>query len=156
MRLPFAKPRKRPKKRSGFSSIVDRRTVKQKLEAKRKLQQGNPSNRAKRQKRAGKHHRAYMKSEPRRAVEQRSGGRCEAAVRVYPYCVEFQLHFQCKAGTDRCTNDATEHHHRTYARYGGNELPRDLAHLCKACHRIAEALKPHKGGLAWQSTRASQ
>ena len=43
-------------------------------------------------------------------------------------------------------------HHKTYARFGGDELPEDLVVLCKAHHDALEASKPQKGGRAFSGT----
>jgi hypothetical protein len=44
--------------------------------------------------------------------------------------------------TTRCKNPATDHHHLTYARYGGDELPEDMLHACERCHNWLESQHP--------------
>jgi hypothetical protein len=41
-----------------------------------------------------------------------------------------------------CTNPATHAHHKTYRRFGGDELPEDLQALCDFHHEYHHALSP--------------
>jgi HNH endonuclease len=39
-------------------------------------------------------------------------------------------------------------HHRTYARFGGEELPRDLITVCEACHTLIHQFHQQSGNLS--------
>ena len=111
----------------------------------------NPERQAKRRKAQASKHRKYMASETRSVVDARAAGRCEAAVHetvlIEARTIVLSIRDNPKLYADggewqRCENDATIHHHRTYARYGGNELPRDMLKVCEHCHEAIEAQKP--------------
>ena len=116
-----------------------------------KLKKSNPERQAKRRKAQASKHRKYMASETRKVVDARANGRCEAAVhetvlveaRTIVLSIRDNPRLYADGGEwERCENDATIHHHRTYARYGGNELPRDILKVCEHCHEAIEAQKP--------------
>lgn len=76
---------------------------------------------------------AYRRSETYTIVEARAGGRCEQ-VRWMGEPVAFPV---------RCgETDGLAHHHLTYARFGGQELPRDVIVLCPVHHDREESLRP--------------
>lgn len=114
-----------------------------------RLNPRNAERQAKASKRAASKHRAYMQSETRKAVDARAGGRCEIAVRMVlldsvlvPAAIGANWEWQY-GRYDRCeATDDLQHHHRTYARYGGKELPTDVIVACKPHHEFLEALKP--------------
>jgi hypothetical protein len=78
---------------------------------------------------------AYRRSECFKIVEARAGGRCEESPRMWGF----------PAGVIRCPNRRGEpdvvlhHHHLTYARFGGKELPEDIRVLCTGHHEAREA-----------------
>lgn len=85
---------------------------------------------------------AYLKTATwkakRRACLKRAGYRCECSVKVVVIedgrFVDFWT---------RCEEAATRAHHRTYARFGGAELPEDLLACCQRHHDELEAkLRP--------------
>jgi hypothetical protein len=71
---------------------------------------------------------AYKRSETYKIVQARAGNQCEQ-----------------RDGVIRCGNGpgwngvTLHHHHLTYARLGGKELPEDIRVLCKPHHEEAEA-----------------
>ena len=85
---------------------------------------------------------AYRKSETYKAVEKRSGGRCERILTARiegPYVLPQTL-------TIRCLNKRSDglkmvHNHLTYARFGGHELPSDIELLCPSCNALYESQK---------------
>lgn len=117
------------------------------------LKKSNPAKQAKRRKQQAAKHRGYMRSATRKQVEARSGGRCEGWWRPYSGIfvvreppLEFGHDVVCYADSQgtwaRCEREATVHHHKTYARYGGKELPEDMLHVCVVCHDAIERQKP--------------
>lgn len=111
-----------------------------KPKARKSVKKVNPERQAKRRVAQAKKHRAYMASETRKTVEARSGGQCERIVKVGR---AVSVEYTGKPGaTYRCERGATTHHHKTYARYGGAELPEDMEHVCDPCHDYYESLKP--------------
>jgi hypothetical protein len=43
----------------------------------------------------------------------------------------------------RCVElNGLQHHHKTYARFGGKELPEDILKVCKPHHDYLESMKP--------------
>ena len=110
----------------------------------------NPERQAKRRQRQAAKHRAYMRSETRKIVDERAAGRCETAVRTDAGQFEvevpsfffnaagwFHIHLRCESW-QRCENKAVAHHHLTYFRYGGDELPEDMLKVCRRCHEWLE------------------
>lgn len=94
-------------------------------------------------------YRAFMLSPEWKAIRAdaiaRAGQRCEH-VEPVPGAVRGALVMpvmRCPATTQ------LQVHHKTYARFGGRELPDDLQVLCKAHHDRVEAMKPHK----WHDAR---
>lgn len=89
---------------------------------------------------------AYRRSETYRVVDARARGRCEGRVTAFrPFPTPPFPHGVLEVET-RCTaTEGLEHHHRTYARFGGQELPEDVAVLCRSCHAREEQLNhPHR------------
>lgn len=122
---------------------------------KKPIRKSNPENCAKREKRRRSKHAAYMRSETRRIVDARAGQFCEAAVGsallnrfdiTVPnplWNVSGALGWSNAAGSWwRCQNEGRHHHHRTYARYGGDELPEDMLKVCTRCHEWLDKDKP--------------
>ncbi len=90
----------------------------------------NPERQAKRRKSYAQKLAAYRRSETYRVVEKRAGGCCEAMDK-YGRC-----------GSERRFGYVLQHHHKTYARFGGDELPEDMIVLCEHHHALAEAAHP--------------
>lgn len=87
---------------------------------------GNPARQAKRRKRYSALLAAYRRSPTHRVVELRAGGQCERVV-----------------GADRCEyRGPLIHNHRTYARFGGQELPSDVEAICPAHNSEYEGARP--------------
>ena len=119
-----------------------------------KLKKSNPARQAKRRKGQASKHRKYMASETRKVVDARANGRCETDVSSHPmFGIEVREPAMPRnpfvaAWSDnyrtwsRCEREAKIHHHRTYARYGGQELPEDMLKVCSRCHDALEAAKP--------------
>lgn len=108
------------------------------------IPQENPARQARRRKDAQKKQRAFLKSETRKIVDERAGGRCEAFHGIVIGQPTISL---VRTGliSQRCPNTTRlSYHHKTYARYGGDELPEDVAKTCYGCHRQLEKQKPHK------------
>lgn len=112
-------PRKAPKR----SGPLPRST--------KKIAKVNPERLAKRRASYAKKLGAYRRSDTRKLVEVRSGGRCERTIDRVD--IGFGI---CEV---RCPNPAKVHNHKTYARFGGQELPNDIEHLCKSCNEKYEA-----------------
>lgn len=110
------------------------------LRSKTKLKAFNPEKSKKRRTRQQQKHEAYRKSDTYREVEARSGGRCEFSLRGDDVRDGFEWQFHPLDGWIRCGRKATQHHHRTYARYGGQELRADICHGCAECHKRFEEL----------------
>lgn len=117
------------------------------------LKKSNPEATAKRKKRQRSKHAKYMASQTRKDVEQRSGGRCEVALRLRAALIVkrsapnydgwvWMISHKDREVWIRCPSRATDHHHKTYARYGGQELPEDMVHACEVCHAALEAEHP--------------
>lgn len=76
----------------------------------------------------------------RKAALQRAGFRCEE---LTPTRIPGTI------SVTRCPMTTTlTVHHKSYARFGGRELPKDLQVLCRAHHDATEALKG--GKRLWQ------
>lgn len=109
---------------------------------------------------------AYLRSkvwrEKRKAALARANGVCEFTVTVdadrWPSTVTPDVSFGTYTGIYspmRCTAEATHVHHKTYARFGGDELPEDLQALCKAHHDYIEQRDhPHRAASRRQATPA--
>lgn len=98
----------------------------------------NPEREKKRRQSYAKKLAAYKRSETYKLVEQRAGGRCEFSPPMWGF----------ETGVIRCPNRRGEdgvklhHHHLTYARFGGAELPEDIQLLCTGHHEAAESQHP--------------
>ena len=108
-----------------------------------KLKKSNPERQAKRRKAQASKHRKYMRSETRRIVDARANGQCE-------YRTRYEHTYRDSCGYPRLDvefvrcheTDGLQHHHLSYARYGGDELPEDVLKVCKHHHEKLEAAKP--------------
>ena len=151
--------RKTPLKRGG---AIPRTT---------RIKNVNPERQAKRKVRQAAKHRAYLRSETRRDVDIRADGRCEAAVRMDAGFFEVQprdflsvispTSWFCitlkSEDWRRCENRShLQHHHLTYARYGGDELPEDMLKVCRRCHEWLDAQHPTRQSHLRQTGRARQ
>ena len=130
--LPKESPKRRAAReaagRGAFSTFVA------KPKAIRKV---NPERKAKRRigYRAGM--AAYNKSETKKIVAKRAGGRCEFVLRVTHYDGALVEHFRCTALS------GLQDHHKTYARFGkGYERPEDILRVCTAHHAFLESQHP--------------
>lgn len=96
-------------------------------------------------------YRAFMQSPEwkaiRKAAIERAGGRCEyhEARDVGDREVWLGHGYLSRLRSVRCTCVATTVHHRSYQRFGGQELPEDLQALCQYHHDMIEARDfPHR------------
>ena len=112
------------------------------------MKKANPERQEKSKARYAKQLAAYRKSETFRIVKARAGGRCER--RGNPNFPDFRPDGRCIAV--QSDGIPMHHHHKTYARFGGSELPTDIELLCEWHHNEAEALKP-AGNRFRRSTR---
>lgn len=114
--------------------------------ARKPIAKRNPERAAKRDKAYAAGLRAYHASETKKLVEVRSAGRCEFSIAddrsCLPRVLDVRVDRERPAGYSRCGRKAKPHHHTTYARFGGRELPEDMLHGCTKCHEYVEALKP--------------
>jgi hypothetical protein len=136
--MPRADGSRRVKPRTAVKKISDKRLAKlggkvpySTIEAKPKpIKKQNPERAAKRKASYRKKLAAYRKSETYKVVQQRAAGRCE-----------FTLMYTVEGWSSRGRCDETkglQHHHKTYARFGGDELPEDIEVLCKTHHEWIE------------------
>ena len=79
-----------------------------------------------------------MRSETRKIVDARAAGRCEASVMLTPNGLVVAGVSAIPCNRYRCENKAVAHHHLTYFRYGGDELPEDMLKVCRRCHDYLE------------------
>lgn len=126
------------------------------LRSKRTIRKVNPERQAKRRIRQAAKHRAYMRSETRKIVDARASGRCEASVMLSQNGLVVAGVSAIPCNRYRCQNAATAHHHLTYARYGGNELPEDILKVCRRCHDWLEREHPTRQSHLRQTGRARQ
>lgn len=140
--------------------LTSRRPLRRKtrMKSSKPIRKVNPERQAKRRAEYRKKLAAYRRSETYRLVEARAGGRCEGMDTVMyeacgpdyvmrPFTVE---PYRCYA--DRRYPDGTKltHHHKTYARFGGKELPEDIIVLCDRHNREAESKYPTRNR-RWQA-----
>lgn len=131
----------RPSPLSGSSIKKGRDKNAKQAKPRKAIAKENPERQAKRRKRYSAKLAAYRRSETFRVVEQRAAGQCEAEVQrgllvggvvpdsLWPW--------------RRCTiTEGLQHHHKTYSRFGGDELPEDIAVLCEVHHALIEAQHP--------------
>lgn len=86
---------------------------------------------------------AYRKSETYKQVEARAANRCEhTETRWEAYGLDNGglVEERCFVVRGGERGNKLHHHHKTYARFGGKELPEDMALLCDQHHAAAEAL----------------
>lgn len=104
----------------------------------RKPRKAMPKANPERQRKAAKRYAIklakYRASETYRVVEARAAGQCEAEWDAF-YIANGYIKERCTA------TEGLEHHHKTYARFGGRELPEDIDVLCKVHHEYVESLK---------------
>ena len=151
-KLPFAKPAKRRKPRPAWNSTLPAPT--KSVARKSRVKKVNVEREAKRRQRYAVKLRAYRKSETYKIVEARAGDQCECAVFpvdvsrvivVIPSWLDQVNGVPCSVfwAARRCRNPGPfAHHHRTYARFGGGELPGDIVNCCRSCHAQLEAAHP--------------
>lgn len=132
-------PQKSSKTLSVALSGVGRGRTGGGLKGRSKLRKVNPERLVKRRALYRKKLAAYRKSETYKQVEARSGGRCERTWDFAPSDSKGWVHDPVWT---RCPFFAVVHHHKTYARFGGKELPTDIAHLCATCNALAESQHP--------------
>lgn len=113
------------------------------LARKSKIKPVNPDRLAKRRAEYRKKLAAYKKSETYKFVEARCAGGCE---HEFPAIVHHDpvsgstltvRHLCAVVRPERLT-----HHHKTYARFGGKELPEDIIVLCDRHNKEAESKHP--------------
>ncbi len=144
-------------KRTRIRSISDKRKARlaqartesrQRLVRKKKvrkpLAKSNPEKQAKRRKSYAQKLAAYKRSETYKVVEARAEGRCEFS---YPAVVDAVTGKQRGSDMKRCPayrrdGSRLTHHHKTYARFGGKELPEDIEVLCRYHNEEAESQHP--------------
>lgn len=117
------------------------RTTTQPAKPKKALSKSNPERQAKRRKAYAVKLAAYKRSETYRIVEARAGGRCERREDAT------DLSGAPLKGWLQCTNSRADglrltHNHKTYARFGGKELPEDVELLCDHHNTLYESQHP--------------
>lgn len=140
-------PDVRAKKRTIAKRNALSRSLRQNKQGRKPMAKSNPVRQAKVAKRSAAKHRKYMASATRLIVEERANGQCEVIIdergdRMRSYIPRSDsVTPTCRRW--RCESMARlEHHHLTYARYGGDELPEDVALVCHEHHEYFESLKP--------------
>lgn len=114
------------------------------------LKKVNPARQAKRRQQYYKKLNAYRASDTYRVVEARAAGMCEkvAGTRSYSSTVyDVPAGWWANGLTYRCCERRENgarltHHHITYARFGGKELPEDVIVLCDRHNAEAESQHP--------------
>lgn len=172
---PVKKPSRRKKRPRKFNSTLPvvadaKRRPKKPLPASNRprrskgLKKVNPERQAKRRKAYAQKLAAYRRSETYRLVEARAGNRCEH----FTYTTTLTMlgdkqhpDFPPVYGIVRCCTHRAEgttltHHHKTYARFGGKELPEDIIVLCDRHNAEAESKYPtrNRGWSRWQARTA--
>lgn len=108
-----------------------------------KIRKVNPTAKAKRVAKQKKHYASSAWKLIRTDALDRANHRCEyVEAWGFPFVEAGTWRYiRCKATTD------LQVHHKTYARFGGEELPDDLQALCPYHHRMLEAtLRPWNKG----------
>ena len=95
------------------------------------LKKVNVERQAKRRKSYAQKLAAYRRSGTYKVVEARSGHQCENVIVLQGCRIRCPVH-----------GFGLSHHHKTYARFGGDELPSDMIVLCSSCHALHEAQHP--------------
>ena len=111
----------------------------------------NPERQAKRRQSYAAKLRAYKKSATYREVEQRADGQCEKRIPLGGTRHTPASEIRCAA--TRQSGHVLTHHHKTYARCGGDELPEDIELLCETHNWEAEAAHPTRNRNYARSTR---
>lgn len=109
----------------------------------KRLPATNPRQIAKREARYDTYLRSATWKAKRKEALERAGYQCERRIRFTFDSEEF-CSWRCTGGYGRDLPPASELHvhHKTYARFGGEELPDDLEVLCPYHHAIEEAKHP--------------
>lgn len=110
------------------------------LKARTPIKKANPERQAKRRQSYTKKLAAYRRSETYQIVEKRASGRCEHVEGFHALMLMAGLETRCAAR--RAAGDRLTHHHKTYARFGGDELPEDIIVLCDEHDDEAESQHP--------------
>lgn len=140
-KLPFAKPPKRSPRERQFNSSLPKSAAPT-LQRGGKIKPRNEKQSAKRRERYSAKLAAYKRSETYKIVEARANGQCEFIVTPDSRSItQFDAH---RCFVTRTKETPLAHHHRTYSRFGGDELPDDILVLCEHHHAIAEAAYPHR------------
>lgn len=112
------------------------------------LKKVNVARQAKRRERYRKGLAAYKKSECYKIVEARAQDACEGMdTTVHEWSAKNPVLTPKKVAPYRCGaaryyGHRLTHHHLTYSRFGGRELPADIIVLCDRHNREAEAKHP--------------
>lgn len=99
----------------------------------------NPDRQAKRRKSYAQKLAAYRRSATYKLVEARAYGECEA---TFPRMSLDGGAWIYKCAASRAKDYRLTHHHKTYARFGGKELPEDIIVLCDTHNEQAESQHP--------------
>jgi len=110
------------------------------------MKKANPERQAKRRLSYAQKLAAYKRSETYKAVEARAAGRCERS----EFLSYLGTAVRCHAS--RLLDARLTHHHKTYARFGGNELPEDIEVLCDRHNALAESAHPTRNRNYRQAT----
>lgn len=141
--LPATPKRPRVAKKAPARGINRTTTQRKGVKARKELPKSNPERQAKRRKAYAVKLAAYKRSETYRIVEARAAGRCERICSAGPEIVrEFTgvartEYWRCEAS--RVAGDRLSHNHLSYARLGGNELPKDIEVLCDRHNELYES-----------------
>lgn len=104
----------------------------------KKINASNPRRQAKRKAGFRKYLASAVWKAKRRAAIEAAGNQCEGVREVEGGDAFFRFWYDV-----RCiSRENLTVHHKTYARFGGAELPEDLEVLCKDCHNRTESMKP--------------
>lgn len=102
------------------------------------LKKVNRERQAKRRKTYRQKLAAYKASVCYRYVEERAKNRCEFKFFWEPT----QVWLRCGQRRDPFDGHELHHHHLTYARFGGKELPEDIQVVCTRHHAFLESQHP--------------
>lgn len=132
--------RRRPLRRTGFRRKKVHRSKRKPLKNYKRLKSVNTRKRAKRKAK----YNAFMRSKKWKLIRadalQRSGNRCEAMRTFLQKSLDADGAEKWQEIEARCgATERLEVHHKTYARFGGNELPEDLMVMCHWCHEAHHA-----------------
>lgn len=145
---PVPKPKKKRKAKSRPARTAKPKRIARTARLKRgtkKIPKVNPAKQAKRRRGYRVKLAAYRRSVTYKLVEARAGGRCERVMTMLPWPHEQRCHMRRDGEGVYFAFGAKQrltHHHKTYARFGGKELPSDIELLCDAHHAEEEAKHP--------------